>query len=258
MVDLTKQELKKQFIENRGYWNEFWEGLLALDSKFFQSYLRFSSIPWTDGILEPKIKEFIYIAIDSATTHLYEPGLRIHLENAFKYGATKEEIMEVYQLTSVLGMHTCTVGVPILLEELKNAGMGDEIINELDENQKFLKTDFIEKRGYWNEFWEGLLILDSKFFDAYLQFSSIPWTDGVLEPKVKEFIYIAIDAATTHLYEPGLRIHIKNAFKYGATKEEIMEVFQLTSVLGMHTCTVGVPILIDEMKNANIQLETTK
>tara|TARA_B100000989_G_C19504760_1_gene455965 strand:+ start:302 stop:1078 length:777 start_codon:yes stop_codon:yes gene_type:complete len=258
MVDLTKQELKKQFIENRGYWNEFWEGLLALDSKFFQAYLRFSSIPWTDGVLEPKIKEFIYIAIDSATTHLYEPGLRIHLENAFKYGATKEEILEVYQLTSVLGMHTCTVGVPILIEELKNAGMGDEIINELDENQKFLKTEFIEKRGYWNEFWEGLLTLDSKFFDAYLKFSSIPWTDGVLEPKVKEFIYIAIDAATTHLYEPGLRIHIQNAFKYGATKEEIMEVFQLTSVLGMHTCTVGVPILIDEMKRANIHLETMK
>ena len=59
-------------------------------------------------------------------------------------------------------------------------------------------------------------------------------------------MYIAIDAATTHLYEPGLRIHIQNALKLGATTEEIMEVFQLTSVLGMHTCTVGVPILIEE------------
>ena len=46
---------------------------------------------------------------------------------------------------------------------------------------------------------------------------------------------------------------IENAFKYGATKEEIMEVFQLTSVLGMHTCTVGVPILIEEMRKANIE-----
>jgi alkylhydroperoxidase/carboxymuconolactone decarboxylase family protein YurZ len=253
MKDQTKQKLKKEFREKRGYWNEFWEGLLTLDSNFFEAYLKFSSIPWTSGVLEPKVKEFIYIAIDSATTHLYEPGLRIHIENAFKHGATKEEIMEVYQLTSVLGMHTCTVGVPILIEEIKKAGNEQELNLNLNEHQTKLKEEFQEKRGYWNEFWEGLLSLDPNFFEAYLKFSSIPWTNGVLEPKIKEFIYIAIDSATTHLYEPGLRIHIENAFKYGAKKEEIMEVFQLTSVLGMHTCTVGVPILIEEMRKANIE-----
>ena len=253
MKDQTKQKLKKEFQEKRGYWNEFWEGLLTLDSNFFEAYLKFSSIPWTSGVLEPKVKEFIYIAIDSATTHLYEPGLRIHIENAFKHGATKEEIMEVYQLTSVLGMHTCTVGVPILIEEIKKAGNEQELNLNLNEHQTKLKEEFQEKRGYWNEFWEGLLSLDPNFFEAYLKFSSIPWTNGVLEPKIKEFIYIAIDSATTHLYEPGLRIHIENAFKYGAKKEEIMEVFQLTSVLGMHTCTVGVPILIEEMRKANIE-----
>ena len=219
MKDQTKQKLKKEFQEKRGYWNEFWEGLLTLDSNFFEAYLKFSSIPWTSGVLEPKVKEFIYIAIDSATTHLYEPGLRIHIENAFKHGATKEEIMEVYQLTSVLGMHTCTVGVPILIEEIKNAGNEQELHLNLDEHQTKLKEEFQEKRGYWNEFWEGLLSLDPDFFEAYLKFSSIPWTNGVLEPKIKEFIYIAIDSATTHLYEPGLRIHIENAFKYGAKKE---------------------------------------
>ena len=76
----------------------------------------------------------------------------------------------------------------------------------------------------------------------------MPWKKGVLPPKIKELIYIAIDAATTHLYEPGLRQHIQNALKYGATKEEIMEVFELVSVLGIHTCTMGVPILVEEVK----------
>ena len=113
-----------------------------------------------------------------------------------------------------------------------------------------LKAEFMEKRGYWSEFWDGLLALDPKFFKAYLDFSSVPWENGVLEPKIKEFIYIAIDAATTHLYEPGLRTHIRNAIGYGATKEEIMEVLQLVSVLGIHSCTMGVPVLIDELKNA--------
>jgi alkylhydroperoxidase/carboxymuconolactone decarboxylase family protein YurZ len=57
------------------------------------------------------------------------------------------------------------------------------------------------------------------------------------------------------LYEPGLRIHIRNALKHGATKEELMEVFELVSVLGMHSITMGVPVLIEEMKSAGVPLD---
>ena len=31
--------------------------------------------------------------------------------------------MEVYELTSVLGIHTCTLGVPVLQEELNAANV---------------------------------------------------------------------------------------------------------------------------------------
>ncbi len=118
---------------------------------------------------------------------------------------------------------------------------------ELTERQGQLKQDFIDARGYWNPFWDGLLTLDPDFFEAYLNFSAVPWRKGVLEPKVKELIYTAIDAATTHLYEPGLRAHIRNALRYGATKEEIMEVLELVSVLGIHSCILGVPVLLEEL-----------
>lgn len=120
---------------------------------------------------------------------------------------------------------------------------------ELSERQKQLKEKFITERGYWSEgLWDVVLRFDPDFFEAYLNFSAVPWKKGVLPPKIKELIYTAIDASTTHLYEPGLRQHISNALKYGATKEEIMEVFELVSVLGIHTCTMGVPILVEELK----------
>ncbi|MAE06076.1 MAG: carboxymuconolactone decarboxylase family protein [Nitrospinota bacterium] len=123
--------------------------------------------------------------------------------------------------------------------------------DELNERQKQLKAKFIEERGYWrDELWEPILKIDPDFFEAYLNFSAAPWKNGVLPPKIKELIYIAIDSSTTHLYEPGLGQHIKNALKYGATKEEIMEVFELTSVLGIHTITMGVPVLMKELKLA--------
>ena len=75
----------------------------------------------------------------------------------------------------------------------------------------------------------------------------MPWRSGPLEPKVKELVLLAMDAAATHLYQPGLRAHIRNALGLGATREEIMEVIELVSVIGIHSCAVGVPILIEEL-----------
>ena len=247
-LDERRRGIRESFIDQRGYWNAFWDGLLRLDPGFFEAYLQFSGVPWAKGTLEPKVKELIYIAVDASTTHLYEPGLRQHIRNALGYGATREEIMEVYELVSVLGIHACTLGVPVLLDELETAGL--EGAPPLTVSQEALKRDFIERRGYWNTFWDGLLALDSDFFEAYLRFSVVPWEKGTLEPKLKELIYIAVDAATTHLYEPGLRQHIRNALGYGATREEIMEVYELVSVLGIHACTLGVPVLLEELEPA--------
>jgi alkylhydroperoxidase/carboxymuconolactone decarboxylase family protein YurZ len=122
-MELTErqQELKEKFIADRGYWADYYNGLLALDPDFFEIFLNFSAHPWRHGVLEPKVKELIYIAIDSATTHLYEPGLRIHIRNALGHGATQQEILEVYELVSVLGMHTITMGLPALLDEASRA-----------------------------------------------------------------------------------------------------------------------------------------
>lgn len=127
---------------------------------------------------------------------------------------------------------------------------------QLTPRQKALKEKFLAERGYWKEeLFGAILKLDPDYFEAYLSLSAAPWKNGVLPPKIKEFIYIAIDASTTHLYEPGLRQHIQNALKYGATKAEIMEVLELTSVLGIHTMTVGVPVLVEELKNVGQSLD---
>jgi alkylhydroperoxidase/carboxymuconolactone decarboxylase family protein YurZ len=49
---------------------------------------------------------------------MYGPGVRRHVRKALELGATKEEIAAVLQLTSVLGIHTMSLGAPILQEEL--------------------------------------------------------------------------------------------------------------------------------------------
>ena len=110
---------------------------------------------------------------------------------------------------------------------------------DLDAHRQKLKDEFIAARGYWSELWDGVLQLSPEFFEAYSAFSSVPWKYGTLPAKIKELIYVAIDASTTHLYNPGTRIHIANALKQGATRDEVMEVLQIVSVLGIHTISTG-------------------
>jgi alkylhydroperoxidase/carboxymuconolactone decarboxylase family protein YurZ len=246
--DQRRKDLRDEFIDARGYWTPVWEGILETDPDFFASYLAFSSVPWRQGPLEPKVKEFVYIAVDAAATHLYVPGIRLHVRQALVHGATGAEIMEVLELTSTLGIHAANIGVPILVQELEATGQA--ISRELSDRQREIKAEFEDKRGYWNPFWDDMLALDPEFFAAYTQFSSVPWVSGTLEPKVKELIYTAFDVSATHLYESGLRQHIRNALAYGATREEVMEVIELASVIGIHAANVGVPILIEELADA--------
>jgi alkylhydroperoxidase/carboxymuconolactone decarboxylase family protein YurZ len=117
-----QQEIKDGFVAARGSWPAAFDGILQLDPEFFAAYAEFSSVPWRSGTLEPKVKELVYIALDASATHLYPSGTRNHMKRAIAAGATAAEIMEVLELVSVVGIHACTMGVPILLEELAAAG----------------------------------------------------------------------------------------------------------------------------------------
>ncbi len=249
MVDA--EQVKLEFIGVRGTWGPAWQAILELDPLFLAAYLRFSAVPWTKNHLEPKVKEFIYLAVDAAATHLYEPGIRQHIRAAIGHGATAAELTEVLELTSTLGIHACNIGVPLLLDVLDEEGRDTAPAARTDEQER-LKKEFEANRGYWHEFWDGFLDLDPELFGAYLEFSSVPWKTGVLEPKVKEFVYIAFDASATHLYVPGLKLHMRNAIRLGATTAEVMEVLEIASVIGIHAATVAAPILQEELRAAGL------
>jgi alkylhydroperoxidase/carboxymuconolactone decarboxylase family protein YurZ len=220
-----------------------WQALREADPEFFARFAELADVPRRSATLEPKVKELVCLAVNAAATHMYEPGIREHAHRAIELGATREELLEVLELTSTLGIHASTVGVPLLLEAL-----GEREAPPFDERRAALKADFEAKRGYWHEFWDGLLELDPDFFEAYVGFSAHPWEHGVLEPKVKELIYTAFDASATHMYVPGLRQHIENALGYGATPAEVMEVFELASTLGIHGYLAALPIVLEELE----------
>ncbi len=46
-------------------------------------------------------------------------------------------------------------------------------------------------------------------------------------------------------------MHMKNALSYGATKEEIMEVLEIVSLIGMHGAELAAPIVRAELAARN-------
>jgi alkylhydroperoxidase/carboxymuconolactone decarboxylase family protein YurZ len=243
-----QQEIKDEFIKVRGTWGDAWEDVLRLDPEFLAGYLKFSAVPWRKNHLEDKVKELIYIAVDANATHMYLPGVRQHIAAALRLGATPQEIMEVLELCATLGIHAMNIGVPILVEVLEEKGLRTGPA-PLTDYQEEVKAEFTATRGYWHSFWDEMLELDPELFAAYTEFSSHPWHHGTLEPKIKEFIYIAFDTAATHLYVKGLKLHIENAVGYGATPQEILEVMEIASVLGIHAVTTAAPILTELAKD---------
>ncbi|RDK07235.1 carboxymuconolactone decarboxylase family protein [Cupriavidus lacunae] len=107
--------------------------------------------------------------------------------------------------------------------------------------------DHLRATGSWNPAWDPIAELDPAWTEKFMAMGAHTVMSGVLEPKVLEFIAIAVDASCTHMYAPGTRRHIRKALELGATRAEIAAVLQAVSVLGIHTSSLGAPILLEEL-----------
>jgi hypothetical protein len=83
--------------------------------------------------------------------------------------------------------------------------------------------------------------------------SQDPWTSGTLPRKDIELISVAVNAACTNLSADGTRRHIRGALEAGATREEILMILKLASLLSIHKCSLGAPILLGEGSRCEAQ-----
>lgn len=167
-----QSRLKQNLIDTGEEWSQTWQNILDLDPEYFEAYVKLRQVPRNKQALPIKIQELVLLAMDAACTHLFDHGIRAHTAAALKAGASKQEVLEALQLSSVLGVHAVTVGVPTLLEVLKENGRDDISSSELNERQARLKENFTKSRGYWSQTWDPVLRLSPEFFEGYTEFSS--------------------------------------------------------------------------------------
>lgn len=242
MSELTEEQrrIRERYEADRGYWIPLFDDLLRLDPGFLDRYRALSAHPTKEGFLDPKLRELLFVALDASATHLYEAGVRGHIHGAFDAGATVKEILEVLELTTALGFHALSVGVPAL----ERATRGADVTVD-DDRRQALRDEFESALGYWDDSLTALLDMDPDYFEKYLAFVAHPWREGGLDPVDRELVSLAVAVAPTHLYEPAVELHVGNALERGASPEAVLEVFQVASNIGVHAVTDGVPVLVD-------------
>lgn len=201
--------------------------------------------PWQGNVLPRKLVELISLGINVACTNLNADGTRRHIRGARDAGASRDEILFVIKCASVMAIHSCSLGAPILLEEAQAAGMVTETATAQVATPA---VDAMKAIGQWNVAWDPFLAIDPRWTDAFMAAGSSIYGSGVLSPKETELLSIAFDASFTHMYAPGVRRHIKNALKAGASVEEIFEVLKICVSQGAQACDLGVPILEEELE----------
>ena len=166
------------------------------DPAWAEAAERVTQNPWKHEVLPRKTVELVGLAVNAACTNLNPEGTRRHIRAALEAGASREEILTVLKMASFLGIHTCSLGAPILLEEAKAA--------DVRPAERSLPAtpvcDKVRASGGWNEAWTPFYNLDPEWTEQFMAAGVPIYSGAVLSPKLAELLSIAFDASYTRVY----------------------------------------------------------
>ena len=198
-----------------------------------------------NDVLDPKLVVLIRLIMDVTATHLYAPGVQKHIQDALKAGLSRDEIMQVFKLASVVGIHSCALGVPILQVELDSLGY---VVNDEASSVLTPTCDELRAQGNFNPLWETLYRWDPEYLEDFLKMAMHTWRSQILPPLWIELLCIAGDATITHMWAPGTQRHMQAALALGASKEQILEVLKILSLQGMDAFDASLPLLTQALE----------
>jgi alkylhydroperoxidase/carboxymuconolactone decarboxylase family protein YurZ len=222
------------------------EQLREWDPDWAEKSFKMTTNPWKKMVLPRKALELISLALNAACTNLNSEGTRRHIRAALDAGASHKEILAILKMASIMAIHSCSLGAPILIEEMEAAGV--KPAERPKHRESTPACDKMRAIGQWNQAWDTFYELDPVWTDQFMATSTGIYESGIMTPKFLELLSIALDTSYTHMYAPGTRRHIRAALKLGATAEEIMEVLKLCVLQGVQACNMALPILAEELR----------
>lgn len=195
------------------------------DPAWADLFARMARSPWQGDVLPRKLVELVSLPVNIACTELNADGTRRHINGTLDAGASRDEIPFVIKCASAMAIRSCSLGAPILLEEAQVATPA---------------ADRMKAIGQWNNARDPFLAIDRGWTDAFMATGGGIYGRGVISPKDTELISVAFDA-------PGLRPHVRNALKAGASVKEIFEVLKPCISQDAQACNLGAPLLEEEL-----------
>lgn len=239
-------------------WEAALHQLRQWDPAWAEQCVKMTTNPWTESVLASKFIELVCVGLNSARANA--EGTRRHIRAALAAGASRDEILFVLKVCSVMAIHSCMSSAPVLLKEASAGALYDAgHAREKRLRETGGAAPAVEKMkalGQWSEEWDRLLFFAPVWTEQYVATVVELYEKSVLPRKQIELLCIAFDASYTQMYGPGMQRHIKNATKAGATLEEIVEVLKLCVIQGVEACNLGVPILAEELDRAAANLKT--
>ena len=115
-----------------------------------------------------------------------------------------------------------------------------------DQDRAAIKAEFERERGYWRPWNDTLLRERPSFLRQYAHYAGYPARTGPLSTRMVELIYVALDASASHLFESGLRTHMRKALEAGACAADLFDVLHLVAAQGLECVAQAAALLAEE------------
>jgi hypothetical protein len=189
------------------------------------------------GPLSPLDMALIRLGLSASVTTLDREAIKADVVAAFAAGASAAQVQEVVSLVSGLGVHSLMVTARLILE----ASRGDAALPPLSADEQALWDRHVGDDPFWSGFerelpgfLEAMLRLAPAQFSAFFDYCAVPWQSGTVRGRLKELIAMASDAAPTHRFLPGFRLHLHNAISLGVGRVAILQALDLAAAAPLH------------------------
>lgn len=193
--------------------------------------------------LDPLAAALVELAVAVSVTALDRAATAAATARAFDAGASVAQVQEVIALVSGLGVHSLMMSAAPVLAEAARRGLADPAA-PLDLARQQLWDTHVGTDPFWTGFsaelpgfLEAMLRLSPDIFIGFFAYCAIPWASGTVRARVKELAAMACDAAPSHRFRPGFRVHLNNAIKLGVGRTAILQALDIAAAAPEHRGT---------------------
>lgn len=190
--------------------------------------------------LSPLAAALVRLATCVSVTSLDRTAIDAAIAAAFDAGATLAQVQEIAALSSGLGVHTLMVTAMPVLEAATSRSLIDADA-PFDPEQQALWDKHVGDSAFWDAFADQLpgflpamLRLSPDIFTAFFEYCAVPWRSGTVRAWIKELAALACDAAPSHRFRPGFRVHLANAIALGIGRRAIMQTLDIAAAAPAH------------------------